>query len=55
MRKLLDPSRKRRRDMRPSELEKAVMDIRRAFRMQKGAKALLLGARMLIRAAQHGR
>lgn len=50
--KLKDPARKKRRDTRPSLLERAVMDVRRAFRMETPPRAYLVAARALIRAAQ---
>lgn len=47
-------ARKVRRDTRPSELERAIADVRRAFRIEESPRALLLAARMLIRSAQKG-
>lgn len=52
LRTLQNRLRKHRRDTRPSALERAVMDVRRAFKLKTGPGAYLLAARMLIRAAQ---
>lgn len=52
--RLKDPARKFRRDTNASPLEIAILQVRRAFRMETGPRALLLAARMLIRKAQKG-
>lgn len=50
--KIKDPARKFRRDTNASPLEIAIFQVRRAFRIEEGPRALLLAARMLIRKAQ---
>lgn len=52
MKRIKDPGRKFRRDTNASPLERAILDVRRAFRMEALPRAYLVAARALIRKAQ---